>query len=96
MPEIEYSCPVCEEDSTTQEENRESTITVQVGYEPPDPSYGADADGRRGTYIPGYFYAENIVPCVYKHELSTEVRQQYFKLAIEDAEHNARSNNENL
>jgi hypothetical protein len=39
-------------------EDCEGRIALSIAYEPPDPSYGADADGNRGIYVPGFYYAE--------------------------------------
>lgn len=33
-------------------------IEVPLEYEPGEANYGADADGNRGIYIPGGFYAD--------------------------------------
>lgn len=37
-------------------------IEFDLAYEPADASYGADADGNRGMYVPGYFYPESDPP----------------------------------
>lgn len=31
-------------------------MEVELSWEDPDPSFGQDADGNRGVYVPGYWY----------------------------------------
>lgn len=37
-------------------------IEVELGWEPGDPNYGADADGNRGISVPGYAFVEDELP----------------------------------
>ena len=72
MPSITIYCP-----------NEECELELNVGYEPPDYNYGADADGNRGMYVAGYAYLEYEVPAVCptcKHEFDPEELK-----ALEDA-----------
>ena len=35
-------------------------LKISASWEPADPNYGADADGNRGMYIPGYYSLEDV------------------------------------
>lgn len=41
-------------------EDCEGRIALTIEYEPADPNYGADADGNRGIFVPGFYYASFI------------------------------------
>lgn len=41
----------------------ETEFEVEADVEPSDPSYGADADGNRGMYIPAYVIEPDNVYC---------------------------------
>lgn len=41
-------------------------VMVTFGTEPPDPNYGADADGNRGIYVSGYYIVEEIEPTCHR------------------------------
>lgn len=63
-------------------------VEVELTYEPPDSSYGADADGRRGVYVNGYWFVDGSIPdtcarkCVWTEEDAKEVDRR----AEEEAE----------
>lgn len=51
---ITLDCPV---------EECGTDFTVELYYEPGDSNYGADADGNRGMYVPGYWYPDEMPAC---------------------------------
>lgn len=52
---VEVPCPV--EGCTGPDGALEpGVVVVELEWEPADHHYGADADGNRGVYVPGYWY----------------------------------------
>lgn len=66
----------------------EGKVVVGLVWEPPDPHYGADADGNRGMYVAGYWSVGDIPPkCdVCGFEFTPAGIQQIEKDAAEQAE----------
>ncbi len=53
-------------------------------WEPPDPSYGADADGNRGMYLRGYWDAQVSDACTAGHALTQREREDIEQDAIDN------------
>lgn len=83
---VEVQCPVEIADTGdshgTSSVQCDGTLQVEMTWEPPDPHYGMDADGNRGTYVSGYWAMSD-------HPLECEVCSTTFNAAqlqqIEDA-----------
>lgn len=61
---------------------------VELGYEPGESNYGADADGNRGISIPGFFGVEGEIPTKCDecgHEFTMEELESLRKEADEKA-----------
>lgn len=79
---ITLHCPHLLDDET----ECEADVEVELAYEPPDPNYGADADGRRGIYVSGYFYVESIADtCAKGHVLTGEEEADVERRAEKEA-----------
>jgi len=50
----------------------EGEVVVELEYEPADNSYGADADGRRGIHVDGYWCAIAADSCTLGHALAAD------------------------
>jgi len=62
-------------------------MPVVLEWEPADPIYGADADGHRGMYLPGYWSAVDVPRCPNGCELE-EGEQKDVQAAVRDCEKN--------
>lgn len=54
------ACPACDAREVGEGAAPEGEVAVGLDWEPEDRSYGADADGRRGVYVAGYWYAAEV------------------------------------
>ena len=67
----------------------EAELEVELAWEPADRNYGADADGNRGVYVPGYWYFETSPPETCPECGYTYTAEEYAKLEAQ-AEKEAR------
>lgn len=67
---VEAVCPRETADGTP----CEAPIRFELDYEQADPHWGADADGNRGMYVPGYWYLASVTPqqCPKGHDLTED------------------------
>lgn len=64
---IELTCP---------KDDCDGTVHASLAWEPPEPNYGADADGNRGMYVAGYWYVEDVgSTCNKGHTMDTDDAQ---------------------
>lgn len=61
---VEVPCPVTISDSGDHHglglRTCHGNVLVEVAWEPADPNFGADADGNRGMYVPGFWAVATI------------------------------------
>lgn len=63
----------------------EGKVSVTLEYEPPDPHYGADADGNRGMYVAGYWDGTAADTCTLGHKLTVAETDVIEYGAVHDA-----------
>src|SRR5690349_16695937 len=59
---VEYEHPKGNDLSDDDSEYCIAEFEIELGREPDDHHYGADADGNRGIFVAGYWYWEGEVP----------------------------------
>ncbi len=62
-------------------------VSVEIEYESADPNWGADADGRRGFYMAGYWGAVPADTCSLGCVLDADAKVDVAKDAMWQAEH---------
>ncbi len=65
----------------------EGQVVVEVEFEPGDPNYGADADGRRGVAVAGYWSATAADTCSLGHVLDADAKSDVCQDATWQAAH---------
>lgn len=66
------------------EEDCPGVVLVDLEWEDPDPSYGADADGNRGMYVAGYWSGEAEDTCSAGHTFTPQEREDIATDAAND------------
>ncbi len=65
----------------------EGVVNVTLEWEPGDRNYGADADGRRGVFVSGYWESEAAESCSRGHALTLGERESVGILAADETDH---------